>query len=166
MSRNTKTSFITADILKSSLVGAVTKLNPAYMIKNPVMFVVEVGFVVTLLLCFFPNIFGGDGSNLTAYNAIVSIILLVTLLFANFAEAVAEGRGKAQAESLKKTQKDMQARILGANGSETIINANELKKGDLVLVKAGELIPNDGEVVEGVASVDESSIHRQNPLRS
>ena len=158
MSRNTKTAFITADILKSSLVGAVTKLNPAYMIKNPVMFVVEVGFVVTLLLCFFPNIFGGDGSNLTAYNAIVSIILLVTLLFANFAEAVAEGRGKAQAESLKKTQKDMQARILGANGSETIINANELKKGDLVLVKAGELIPNDGEVVEGVASVDESAI--------
>ena len=76
--------------------------------------------MVTLLLCFFPNLFGGDGNNnLTAYNAIVSAILLITLLFANFAEAVAEGRGKAQAESLKKTQKDMQARILRADGSET-----------------------------------------------
>ena len=159
MSKKTKTAFITADILKSSLIGSITKLNPIYMIKNPVMFVVEAGFVVTLLLCFFPNLFGGDGNNnLTAYNAIVSAILLITLLFANFAEAVAEGRGKAQAESLKKTQKDMQARILRADGSENIINANALKKGDIVLVRAGELIPNDGEVIDGVASVDESAI--------
>ena len=159
MSKKTKTAFITADILKSSLIGSITKLNPVYMIKNPVMFVVEAGFVVTLLLCFFPNLFGGDGNNnLTAYNAIVSAILLITLLFANFAEAVAEGRGKAQAESLKKTQKDMQARILRADGSENIINANALKKGDIVLVRAGELIPNDGEVIDGVASVDESAI--------
>ena len=100
MSKKTKTAFITADILKSSLIGSITKLNPVYMIKNPVMFVVEVGFVVTLLLCFFPNLFGGDGNNLTAYNAIVSAILLITLLFANFAEAVAEGWVKSKAESL------------------------------------------------------------------
>ena len=159
MSNKRKTAFITADILASSFVGAFTKLNPLYMMRNPVMFVVEVGFLVTLLLCFFPNLFGGEGGeHLQTYNIIVSVILLVTLLFANFAEAVAEGRGKAQAQSLKKTQRDMQARLLCDDGSEKVINASELKKGDLVLVNTGELIPNDGEVVEGVASVDESAI--------
>lgn len=158
MSKEKKTKFITRDILKSSILGAFKKLNPRYMIKNPVMFVVEVGFVVTLLLCFFPGLFGDEGTNLVLYNAIVSGILLITLLFANFAEAVAEGRGKAQAQSLKKTQKDMQARILNEDGTETIVSANTLKKGDVVLVKTGELIPNDGEVIEGIASVDESAI--------
>lgn len=150
--------FITGDILKSSVAGAFKKLNPRYMMKNPVMFVVEVGFVVTLLLCFVPGIFGDTGANLRLYNAIVCIVLLITLLFANFAEAVAEGRGKAQAQSLKKTQRDMTARLISADGSETVISANELKKGDIVLVRTGELIPGDGEVIDGVASVDESAI--------
>jgi len=158
MSKEKRTKFITRDILKSSILGAFTKLNPKYMMKNPVMFVVEIGFVVTLLLCFFPGLFGDEGSNLRLYNAIVSVILLITVLFANFAEAVAEGRGKAQAMSLKKTQKDMQARTLSEDGTETIVSASVLKKGDVVLVKSGELIPNDGEVIEGIASVDESVI--------
>lgn len=158
MNKEKKTKFITKDILKSSILGAFKKLNPRYMMKNPVMFVVEIGFIVTLLLCFFPNLFGDQGNNLRLYDAIVSVILLITVLFANFAEAVAEGRGKAQAESLKKTQKDMQARILSDDGRETVINASELKKDNVVLVKAGELIPNDGEVIEGIASVDESAI--------
>ena len=159
MSNKRKTAFITADILTSSLVNAFIKLNPLYMMRNPVMFVVEVGFFVTLLLCFSPHLFGGEGGeHLRTYNIIVSAILLVTLLFANFAEAVAEGRGKAQAQSLKKTRRDMQARLLCEDGSEKLVNAGELKKGDLVLVNAGELIPNDGDVVEGVASVDESAI--------
>jgi len=158
MSKEKKPKFVTRDILKSSILGAFKKLNPRYMIKNPVMFVVEIGFVVTLLLCFFPNLFGDEGSNLILYNGIVSFILLITVLFANFAEAVAEGRGKAQAQSLKKTQKDMQARIIREDGRETIVSAGVLKKGDVVLVKAGELIPNDGEVIEGIASVDESAI--------
>ena len=158
MSKHRQTAFITADILKSSLVGTFLKLNPLYMMKNPVMFVVEVGFFVTLLLCIFPHLFGEEGEELRMYNIIVSAILLVTVLFANFAEAVAEGRGKAQAQSLKKTQKGMQARLLSDDSSERIINAAELKKGDIVLVKTGELIPNDGEVIEGVASVDESAI--------
>ncbi|WP_089608623.1 potassium-transporting ATPase subunit KdpB [Dehalobacterium formicoaceticum] len=158
MSKEKKSKFITRDILKSSILGAFKKLNPRYMIKNPVMFVVEIGFVVTLLLCFFPGLFGDEGANLVLYNAIVSVILLITVLFANFAEAVAEGRGKAQAESLKKTQKDMQARILHEDGAESIVSASTLKKGDVVLVKVGELIPNDGEVIEGIASVDESAI--------
>lgn len=158
MSKESKTKFITQDILKSSIKGAFTKLNPRYMMKNPVMFVVEIGFAITLLLCFLPNIFGDEGNNLRLYNGIVSVILFVTVLFANFAEAVAEGRGKAQAQSLKKTQKDMQARILSDDGIETVTNASVLKKGDIVLVKAGEIIPNDGEVIEGIASVDESAI--------
>ncbi|WP_312072333.1 HAD-IC family P-type ATPase, partial [Anaerotignum propionicum] len=158
MSKDTKTKFITGDILKSSILGAFKKLNPKYMMKNPVMFVVEVGFVVTLFLSFFPNMFGDEGNNLGLYNVVVSVILFVTVLFANFAEAVAEGRGKAQAQSLKKTQKDMQARVLSDDGKEITVNANMIKKGDIVLVKAGELIPNDGEVMEGVASVDESAI--------
>lgn len=158
MSKEKKTKFITGDILKSSIVGAFMKLNPWYMMKNPVMFVVEIGFMVTLLLCFFPNMFGDEGSNLRLYNGIVSAILFVTMLFANFAEAVAEGRGKAQARSLKKTQKDMQACILSDDGRETVMSASVLKKGDIVLVKSGEIIPSDGEVIEGIASVDESAI--------
>ncbi len=158
MNKAKKSKFITGDILESSMIGAFTKLDPRYMMKNPVMFVVEIGFAITLLLCFFPSLFGDKGSNLIVYNAIVSGILFITILFANFAEAVAEGRGKAQAESLKKTQKDMSARLLNDDGTETVVNAGTLKKGDRVLVKIGELIPSDGEVTEGVASVDESAI--------
>lgn len=158
MSKQKSTKFVTKDILKSSIIGAFKKLNPMYMMKNPVMFVVEIGFAVTLLLSIVPSIFGDEGSGLRPYNIVVSIILFITVLFANFAEAVAEGRGKAQAESLKKTQKDTKARVISEKGAERIINSSELKKGDIVLVNTGELIPNDGEVVEGVASVDESAI--------
>ncbi len=158
MSKAKKTKFITKDVLLSAVKGAFKKLDPRYMAKNPVMFVVEIGFIITLLLSLFPAMFGEVDSNLRTYNIIVSIILLITVLFANFAEAVAEGRGKAQAASLKKTQKDTTARLIGKDGSESIISASQLKKGDVVLVKAGELIPNDGEVIEGIASVDESAI--------
>ena len=157
MAREKHTEFITKDILKSSVKGAFQKLDPRYMIKNPVMFVVEVGFFITLLLIIFPSMFG-DGGELRIYNVIVTLILFVTILFANFAESVAEGRGKAQAETLKKTKKDTTARILDKAGNETVISASQLKKGDVVLVEAGELIPNDGEVIEGIASVDESAI--------
>ncbi|MEQ2679188.1 potassium-transporting ATPase subunit KdpB [Enterocloster citroniae] len=160
------TKFITKDILKSSIMGAFQKLDPRYMSKNPVMFVVEIGFFITLLLCFIPNLFGdvdamGDRvsvASLRAYNVIVTIILFITVLFANFAESVAEGRGKAQAETLKKTKKDTIAHLLMPDGSETDIPASELKKGDVVMVRMNELIPNDGEVIEGIASVDESAI--------
>lgn len=121
------------------------------------MFVVEIGFFITLVLSIFPTVFG-DGSDLRIYNIVVTVILFVTILFANFAESVAEGRGKAQAETLKKTKKDTTARLLDKNGKDTVIPASQLKKGDVVLVKTGELIPNDGEVIEGIASVDESAI--------
>ena len=152
-----KTKFITKDILKTSIIGAFQKLSPKYMIKNPVMFVVEVGFVISLVLTFFPTIFGDD-NGLRVYNGIVTVILFVTILFANFAESVAEGRGKAQADSLKKTKKDTMATLLLKDGTEKVINASELKKGDIVIVRTNEVIPNDGEVIEGVASVDESAI--------
>ncbi len=161
ISKNKK--LLNQEILKSSIKGAFIKLNPAYMMKNPVMFVVEVGFTITLILSIFPNLFGTVQSSSQIYNIIVTLILFLTILFANFAESVAEGRGKAQAESLKKTQKNMKARIINKDKvtnqiKETIIDAIELKKDDLVLVKAGELIPSDGEVIEGIASVDESAI--------
>ncbi|MDG5856810.1 potassium-transporting ATPase subunit KdpB [Clostridium beijerinckii] len=153
-----KSKFITRDILRESIIESFKKLNPKYMIKNPVMFVVEVGFVITLLLTFCPSLFGDKGSNLRIYNFIVALILFITVLFANFAEAVAEGRGKAQAENLKKMRKDTVAKLLNPDGTTKVINANELKKGDIVLVENGDIIPNDGEVVEGIASVDESAI--------
>lgn len=157
MAKKDKTKFITKDILRSSILGAFQKLDLRYMIKNPVMFVVEIGFLFTLILTVFPTLFGGS-EEYRVYNGVVTVVLFVTVLFANFAESVAEGRGKAQAASLKKTKQDTKARLLLANGEEKVINASELKKGDIVLVKTGEVIPNDGEIIEGVASVDESAI--------
>lgn len=159
------TKFITKDILKSSVTGAFQKLDPRYMMKNPVMFVVETGFFITLLLCFMPNLFGDAASfgglsaeTLRIYNIIVTLVLFITVLFANFAESVAEGRGKAQAETLKKTKKDTTAHLILPDGSERDVSASELKRGDVVIVRMNELIPNDGDVIEGIASVDESAI--------
>ena len=158
MSKRQNKKLLTPEILKQALIGSVKKLDPRYMIKNPVMFVVEIGFVITLLLTIVPGLFGEGDTGLRTYNLIVSIILLVTVLFANFAESVAEGRGKAQAASLKKTQKDTEAHLLDQDGNETIVPSSQLKKGDVVMVVAGEVIPGDGEVIEGIASVDESAI--------
>lgn len=156
--KDKKSKFITKDILNSAILESFKKLNPKYMMKNPVMFVVEIGFFISVILTIFPKIFGDVGNNLRIYNFIVSVILFITVLFANFAEAVAEGRGKAQAETLKKTRKDTIAKLLVSNGNVKTINANELKKGDIVLVENGDIIPNDGEVIDGIASVDESAI--------
>lgn len=158
MSKKQNKKLLTPEILKQALIGSVKKLDPRYMMKNPVMFVVEIGFFITLLLTFVPTLFGETDTSLRTYNLIVSVILLVAVLFANFAESVAEGRGKAQAASLKKTQKDTEAHRLDADGNETIVPSSQLKKGDVVMVVAGEVIPGDGEVIEGIASVDESAI--------
>ena len=158
MRKKQNKKLLTPEILKQALIGSVKKLDPRYMIKNPVMFVVETGFLITLLLTIVPGLFGEGDTGLRTYNLIVSIVLLVTVLFANFAESVAEGRGKAQAASLKKTQKDTEAHLLDQDGNETIVSSSELKKGDVVMVVAGEVIPGDGEVIEGIASVDESAI--------
>ena len=138
-----KQKLLTPEILNQAFLGSFKKLDPRYMIKNPVMFVVEVGFVITLILAIFPGLFGEADSGLRTYNLVVSIILLITVLFANFAESVAE---------------DTEAHRLDENGEETIVPSSELKKGDIVMVVAGEIIPGDGEVIEGIASVDESAI--------
>lgn len=158
MSRHEKKSFMNKKIVLNAIKDSFIKLNPRTLIKNPVMFVVEIGFVLTLFMTFFPDAFAKQASNLRLYNAIVSGILFITVLFANFAEAVAEGRGKAQADSLKKTQKDTKAKLLGKNGQTKIVNSSEIKKGDIVLAEIGDIIPNDGEVIEGLALVDESAI--------
>ncbi|GED60145.1 potassium-transporting ATPase subunit KdpB [Brevibacillus formosus] len=155
MSR-TRTVALPKDLYQRAFVESFKKLDPRVMMKNPVMFVVEIGFFITLLLTLVPNLFGGASDSF--YNGIVSFILFVTILFANFAEALAEGRGKAQAESLKKTKQDTQAKKVGKDGRIQVVSSTELRKGDLVIVEAGELIPSDGEIVEGVASVDESAI--------
>lgn len=143
-------------LVKQALLDACKKLDPRNMAKNPVMFVVEIGFFVTLLLTFVPTLFGAQAD--PVYNGVVSGILLVTILFANFAEALAEGRGKAQADSLKKTRQDTKAKLLQKDGSVEIIDSTQLRKGDIVIVAANELIPSDGEVIAGIASVDESAI--------
>lgn len=158
MSMKKNKKILNKDIIIIAIKDSFIKLNPKIMYKNPVMFIVEIGFFITLILSIFPNIFDNEGENLQIYNGIVSFILLITVLFANFAEAVAEGRGKAQAETLKKTRKDTKTKLISKNGDVNIISASELKKGDIVLVEIGDLIPNDGVIIEGIASVDESAI--------
>ncbi|MGR6903029.1 potassium-transporting ATPase subunit KdpB [Lysinibacillus capsici] len=154
-----KKSFLTSKMLKNAMIDALKKFSPTYMLKNPVMFVVEVGFLFVLLLVLFPNMFGSVvEEHARLYNGIVAILLFVTILFANFAESIAEGRGKAQVQTLKKTKTVTQARVLLHDGTEIFKQANDLKKGDIVLVQAGEVIPNDGEVIDGIATVDESAI--------
>ncbi|WP_404803759.1 potassium-transporting ATPase subunit KdpB [Lysinibacillus sp. S1] len=152
-------SFLTSKMLKNAMIDALKKFSPTYMLKNPVMFVVEVGFLFVVLLVLFPNMFGSVvEEHARLYNGIVAILLFVTILFANFAESIAEGRGKAQVQTLKKTKTVTQARVLLHDGTEILKQANDLKKGDIVLVQAGEVIPNDGEVIDGIATVDESAI--------
>ncbi|MEB6549687.1 potassium-transporting ATPase subunit KdpB [Heyndrickxia sporothermodurans] len=152
----TRKATLNSGIIKRALIDSFKKLNPRIMVKNPVMFVVEIGFIVTFILTFFPTVFGGEPE--PVYNGIVSFILLITILFANFAESLAEGRGKAQADSLKKTKQDTKARLVQKDGTFKMVSSTELRKGDIVIIEAGELIPSDGEIIEGIASVDESAI--------
>jgi K+-transporting ATPase ATPase B chain len=152
-------SLLDRRILRQTIVDAFLKLNPVHLIKNPVMFVVEVGCILTTLLFF--QAISGHGEENTSFIMAVSLWLWFTLLFANFAEAVAEGRGKAQAKSLKGTRRDVTAKLLqepDRNAKADLIPGSQLKKGDFVLVEAGETIPGDGEVTVGIASVDESAI--------
>lgn len=149
----------TRGLYKRALRDAFVKLDPRVMLKNPVMFVVWVGTIITFLLTIDPTLFGPvPGENQRFFNGLVTAILFFTLLFANFAEAVAEGRGKAQADSLRSTKSETTARKLQPDGSMVEISSTELHKGDQIKVIAGDIIPADGEVIQGVASVDESAI--------
>ena len=142
-------------VLRAAVKDSFIKLHPLTMLKNPVMFVVELGAFIVLLMVLLPGLF--DAGEARGFNTAVFVVLLFTLLFANFAEALAEGRGKAQADTLKKSKQELTARKLVGETVKTVAAA-ELRKGDLVLVAEGEFIPGDGEVVEGLASVDESAI--------
>jgi K+-transporting ATPase ATPase B chain len=140
-----------AKIIRRALGDAVVKLDPRTMMKNPVMFVVEVGAVVTTVLLF-------RGKQSFAFNLQITLWLWFTVLFANFAEAMAEGRGKAQADTLRKARSETEAKRLLPDGSTETVPSAKLRSGDVVMVAATELVPGDGEVIEGVASVDESAI--------
>jgi potassium-transporting ATPase ATP-binding subunit len=146
-------------IVRRALVDSLRKLDPRHQVRNPVMFVVEVGSLMTTGL--FVQALVGKGEAPAGFIFAVSAWLWFTVIFANFAEAMAEGRGKAQADSLRKARKDIQAKRIAEvrhGAPTTLVSASQLRKGDLVLVDAGDYVPVDGEIVEGVASVDESAI--------
>lgn len=147
-------SFLSKDISIQAVKDAFKKFHPKLMVKNPVMFVVAVGSLMTTFITL-QEIFSGHPSG---FNIQVTIWLWFTVLFANFAEAVAEGRGKAQAEALKKNRSQLNARLQTANGGEKSVPATSLKKGDNVICETGNIIPCDGVIIEGIASVDESAI--------
>jgi K+-transporting ATPase ATPase B chain len=142
-------------ILRRAAIDSFAKLDPRIQLKNPVMFIVEIGSAITTFI-FFQQLLSASGTPL--FTGQVAFWLWFTVVFANFAEAMAEGRGKAQANALRKARTETMANRLGANGRREVVPATQLRKGDLVLVSAGEYIPADGEVEEGVASVDESAI--------
>ena len=144
-----------AKIVRNALRDAIIKLNPRTMMRNPVMFVVEIGSVVTSVLLVRDALAHRIGFG---FNLQITLWLWFTVLFANFAEAMAEGRGKAQAETLRKARSETMARRLLSNGQTESVPGSKLCTGDLVVVAAGEVIPGDGDVMEGVASVDESAI--------
>ena len=143
----------TKEIAIQALIDSFIKLNPAVLVKNPVIFIVGIGAVMTTMVVFM-DIFTGHFSN---FNFQITLWLWFTVLFANFAEAVAEGRGKAQADSLRKSRTQTKARKL-VNNKEEIVLATELRKGDIIVCEAGDIIPADGDVTDGIASVDESAI--------
>jgi len=150
-----KKSLLDSAILWRAIVDSFRKLGPRTMVKNPVMFVVEVGAVLTTIQLVW-NLFRHAGQ--FSFGLQITLWLWFTVLFANFAEAMAEGRGKAQADTLRKARAETQAHRLCTGGSTEIVPSSKLRAGDIVVVTAGDFIPGDGEVIEGVASVDESAI--------
>jgi potassium-transporting ATPase ATP-binding subunit len=152
-STSSSLSFLNSEILIKALIDAFRKFHPKFLVKNPVMFVVAVGSTITTYVVF-EGIFSGNPS---LFNIQIMLWLWFTVLFANFAEAIAEGRGKAQAEALKKNRSQIIARKL-EDAKEITVSATQLKKGDIVVCESGEIIPSDGIVIEGIASVDESAI--------
>ncbi|MCL6458357.1 MAG: potassium-transporting ATPase subunit KdpB [Gorillibacterium sp.] len=155
MSTIKRKKLLSGPIVRNAIKDSLIKLNPLTLMKNPVMFVVELGTFMVLLMVLAPHYFHAEDSQ--GFNIAVFIVLLFTVLFANFAEALAEGRGKAQADSLKKTKQDLSAKKLFGTTLK-VVASSELRKGDVVIVTQGEFIPGDGEVIEGLASVDESAI--------
>ena len=158
MKNNKAASLFPRELVIESLKQSFVKLNPKTMFRNPIMFIVEVVTFVMLFVTIWSAATGDHAQGLFGYNMLVFIVLFVTLLFANFAEAIAEARGKAQADSLRKTREETPAKLIGANGSITTVSSSQLKKGDIFICEAGDTIPSDGEIIEGLASIDESAI--------
>lgn len=163
MSTHNNKSLFQKDLVTEALKQSFVKLNPKIMIKNPVMFTVEIGTFVMLIVCISILIHNDGTQGSLGYNLFVFSILFLTLLFANFAEAIAEARGKAQAESLRKTREETPAKKvleLGKIWSHEIqmVSSSELKKGDMFFCEMGDTIPTDGEIIEGLATIDESAI--------
>ncbi len=162
MKADNKESLFKKDLVAEAIKQSFIKLNPKYQYRNPVMFTVEIGTMVMMFVCAW--ILSGERSQGSfAYNFIIFLILLVTLLFANFAEALAEARGKAQAASLRKTREETPAKKLIVPGeifaSETqVVASSQLVKGDMFICETGDIIPTDGEIIEGIATIDESAI--------
>jgi K+-transporting ATPase ATPase B chain len=162
------TSLFQKDLVQEALKESFVKLNPKIMFRNPVMFTVEIGTLVMLIVTLYS--FGGNAQGAWGYNLAIFLLLLITLLFANFAEAIAEARGKAQADTLRKTREETPAKLIrkdvfldkgiGALSSSDIseITSQNLQKGDIFICEAGDTIPSDGEIVEGLATIDESAI--------
>ena len=150
---NPRRNLFTPDLLRDAWKASLIKLDPRRMAKSPVMFIVLVGAVLTAALTAGDLIAGRDW----AYGAAISALLLLTVLFANFAEGLAEARGRAQAQGLRAARQDTPARLLRGD-TETTVPSSDLRRGDLIVLEAGDLIPGDGEIIEGMASVDESAI--------
>ena len=157
MSKNKSNTLFESKQVKEALWQSFSKLNPKVMFKNPVMFTVEIGTAIMFIVCI-AILMGAQNQGSFIYNFIVFIILLLTLLFANFAEAIAEARGKAQADSLRKTREETPARQIMPNGDIKNVSSASLKKGDVFICEAGDLIATDGEIIEGLATIDESAI--------
>ena len=155
MKNNKSASLFEKEQVLTSLKQSFVKLNPRIMVKNPIMFTVEVCTAIMFLVMIYSIFDNAQGS--FVYNAWVFVILFITLLFANFAEAIAEARGKAQADSLIKTREETPAKLL-VNGQIKTTSSSQLKKGDVFICEAGDTIPADGEIINGLASIDESAI--------
>ena len=158
--RNNK--LLDGSLLSDAFKQSFLKLNPRTMARNPVMFTVEIGTAVMLGVCIWVAN-GQTAQGSLAYNIAITAILLVTVLFANFAEAIAEARGKAQAESLRRTREETPAKKVSVMGEIftneiSIVPSSRLRKGDIFVCETGDIIPMDGEIIQGIATIDESAI--------
>ncbi|MBK8498506.1 MAG: potassium-transporting ATPase subunit KdpB [Flavobacteriales bacterium] len=154
----TSTSLFPREQVREALVQSFVKLDPRSMLRNPVMFTVEIGTAIMFLVTLYSAFSSDETQGGAGYNLVVFLVLFLTLLFANFAEAIAEARGKAQASSLRKLREDTPARLRMPDGSEKTIRGSELRKNDVFVCETGDLVPTDGEIIEGLASIDESAI--------
>jgi K+-transporting ATPase ATPase B chain len=156
-------SLFQQELVGTAIRESFVKLNPSILIKNPVMFTVEIGTLIMVFVTAYIALSGDTSQGSLAYNIVITLILLITVLFANFAEAIAEARGKAQAESLRKTRQETPAKVIGPVGNMKvnevqIISSAQLKKGDVFICEPGDIIPSDGEIIDGLATIDESAI--------